>query len=101
MLTEFQSEIVDFSIENLKIGEISQFTIDLAEDLLLEFGWNHRINDINPITRDEIGSKRWEISNVLEIINPALEKDIEILTRAEKILKKYQDYLELPENRGR
>ncbi len=59
----------------------SQLIIDLVEDIedIMEF------DELNKI--EQLGAKSYEISGILEIINPKLQDDIKILNELLEIIK--------------
>ncbi len=72
-------EISDKVYYNMK--KYSQLIIDLVEDIedIMEF------DELNKIER--LGAKSYEISGILEIINPKLQDDIKILNELLEIIK--------------
>ncbi len=72
-------EISDKVYYNMK--KYSQLIIDLVEDIedIMEF------DELNKI--EQLGAKSYEISGILEIINPKLQDDIKILNELLEIIK--------------
>jgi hypothetical protein len=68
------------------MGQIHQITIDLCERAEIDLA-NERSN----ISRDQIGSLRYEVESVIEIIDPKNEHDLTILERLSRALAIWDD----------
>lgn len=76
-LRKIDSEIFD------NMGKTSQKTIDLVQDTLIQLS---RCVEDESIQRDELGAIDYSISILLEVWNPKLKYDIDVLKRVQKII---------------
>jgi len=76
-LRKIDSEVFD------NIGKASQKTIDLVQETIEQLD---RCVDDEPIRRDELGAMNYDIGILLDVWNPELKYDIEILKRVDKII---------------
>ena len=82
-----QLEKINSEICN-NMGKVSQKTIDVIQDTFSDL--NRDTND-EPIQLYELGSINYDVSILLEIWNPALEYDIDVLKRFNKIIKDWKN----------
>lgn len=82
-------------LENLKkvesdvfgnMGKTSQITIDVVQKIVHQLS---RDIEEYPIQRDELGAINYNINVLLEIFNPELKYDVEILKRIYKIISSW------------
>ena len=79
-LRKIDSEIFD------NMGKTSQKTIDLVQETISDLD---RDVEEEPIQRDELGAINYEIDILLEVWNPSLEYDIDVLKRFDNIIKEW------------
>lgn len=73
----------------------AQITIDFFEDFEDQFFDDSRDLKTDPIERDEIGAKQYEIGNILDIIDKQkFAKDVDIFNRMYAELQKWYDEIE-------
>jgi hypothetical protein len=72
-------------------GMASQKTIDLIEDIIRDLD---RDTEENPIQRVELGAINSEIDVLLEVWNPDLKYDIDVLIRLDKIIEDWAKAVE-------
>ena len=77
-LQEIDSEIFR------NMGKTSQKTIDIVQETISDLD---RDTEEEPIQRDELGAINYEIDILLEVWNPTLEYDIDVLKRFDKIIQ--------------
>lgn len=65
------------------MGKTSQKTIDIVQESIEQLD---RDVEEEPIRRDELGAINYDIDILLEVWNPKLTYDIEILKRVDKII---------------
>lgn len=65
------------------MGKTSQKTIDIVQETIEQLD---RDVEEEPIRRDELGAINYDIDILLEVWNPKLKYDIEILKRVDKII---------------
>lgn len=63
-------------------GGVEQITIDFVDNANVDF------LDINKFEKEALGSRLYQLSNVLHIIDPFFKKDIEVLNRLKICLEK-------------
>jgi hypothetical protein len=85
MNTDFQQEISDL-VDKLEEIELKNFTMDLVECVWYEF----LESDFEDIDEETIEGYIEETENSLEIINPELKNDIEMMENLLNLLKNYQ-----------
>jgi hypothetical protein len=73
------------------MGKTSQKTIDIVQETISDLD---RDTDEEPIQRDELGAINYDIDILLEIWNPALEYDIDVLKRFDKIIEDWRNDIE-------
>lgn len=66
--------------------EASQKTIDVVQETIEQLD---RDVEEEPIQRDELGAINYDISILLEVWNPELEFDIDVLKRFDKIIEEW------------
>ena len=79
-LREIDSKLFD------NLGKASQKTVDLVEETIVDLD---RDIEEEPIQRDELGAINYEIDVLLEIWNPSLKYDIDILKRFYNIIDEW------------
>jgi len=82
-----KQKVKDICEEVYKFG-FSQIIIDLVQDDIED------LLEDDDILRDDIGATTYVISLLLEVYNPALEKDVDFLQRLEKALRDWQSEYE-------
>ncbi len=70
------------------MGEASQKTIDIIQETISDL--DRDVED-EPIQRDELGAINYEIDILLEVWNPSLKYDINVLKRFDKIVKEWYE----------
>lgn len=71
------------------MGKCSQKTIDIVQETIEQLD---RDTEDEPIERDELGAIDYDISILLDVWNPRLKYDIDVLKRVQKIMIDwYQD----------
>jgi hypothetical protein len=76
-------------IDQVEQNDYQQITIDFFQEFDVEFFT--RDEDEKPIERDEIGAQQYQIDILLDVFNPALEKDIEVFKEMDKLLQLWHD----------
>lgn len=66
------------------MGKTSQKTIDIVQETISDLD---RDTEEEPIQRDELGAINYEIGILLDVWSPALEYDIDVLKRFDKIIQ--------------
>ena len=79
-LQKIESELFD------NVGKPSQKTIDLVQNYIIDFE-----TDKEPITRDDLWAINYQIDTVLEVWNPILTYDIDVLKRFNKIISDWSE----------
>ncbi len=61
----------------------AQITIDFFQDFEDQFLSHDRRHELsaNPIERDELGAKQYDINVLLDVIDPKFEKDIDLFRK--------------------
>lgn len=83
-MTQAKEKVKAVSEQIYKFG-LSQIIIDLVQDMVEEY------LEQEDVTPDEIGSMKYECSILLEVYNPALEKDILFLNDLIEALQDWND----------
>lgn len=71
--------------------KVSQLTIDLIQDLLIEFS---DIENENDADAEMLGALMYNLDNVIEVINPTLSYDVFVLTKLKTIVTNWYNQVE-------
>lgn len=76
------------------VNGYAQITIDFFEDFEDQFLSDRNLKD-EPIERDEVGAKSYEIGNILQIMDQnRFKKDFEIFSAMSRLLNSWQIAIE-------
>lgn len=86
-MTEAKLKVKNLCEEIYKFG-FSQIVIDIVQDNVEE------LVEQENITPDEIGAQAYELSILIDVYNPALEKDLTFLTDLMKAIREWGEQAE-------
>jgi hypothetical protein len=86
------------------MGQASQLLIDFVQETIQDLDRDY---NEQPIERDELGSLRYQIENLVDIYSPVMVFDLDILKRFDIVLSDWYDEVEfnnkalgIPPNKG-